>query len=102
MTAVQIPTKCDYSNTQQIESTIVWNAHTIPQVYVVTTPTVNYLYADINRPFHKNTNVYSDSTFISLNSQLDLLFYWITSVEFYSSPERRVWKKIIFIINILT
>ena len=79
-------------NTQQIESTIVWNAHT----------TVNYCYADINRPFHKNTNVYSDSTCISLNSQLDLLSHWITSVEFYSGPERRVWKKIIFIINILT
>ena len=74
----------------------------IPQVYVVTTPTVNYLYADFNRPFHKNTNVYIDSTFISLNSQLDLLSHWITSVEFYSGPERRVWKKRIFLINILT
>ena len=62
----------------------------IPQVYVVTTPTVNYFYVDINRPFHKNTNVYSDSTFISLNSQLDLLYHWMTSVEFYSGPERRV------------
>ena len=74
----------------------------IPQVYVVTTPTVNYFYADINRPFHKNTNVYSDSTFISLNSQLDLLSHWITSVEFYSGPERWVLNKIIFIINVLT
>ena len=61
----------------------------IPQVYVFTTPTVNYCYADINRPFHKNTNVHSDSTFISLNSQLDLLSHWMTRVEFYSGPERR-------------
>ena len=46
------------------------------QVYVITAPTVNYFYADINRPFHKNTNVYSDSTFASLNSQLDVLSHW--------------------------
>ena len=82
-----IPTKCDYKYPTDL---LPLFEMPIPQVYVVTTPTVNYFYVDINRPFHKNTNVYSDSTFISLNSQLDLLSHWITSVEFYIGPKRRV------------